>query len=234
MSPTRRFCKTTRVWKISVSIAPSILSIPDPHNMHVYEFQCAPAEGQSVVSRSPNVQSQNLWKYWSGIALMGQPTRCSENAVHWIRQHVHFFCPWTQVSIWFHWKFHGCWWSRSFDPFRLWIQSKGPDDPPGPQQLGYLNVVPACTSPPGMFKSPTFENFGQTVTKLNEMFKQNPLPGKHGVTSSQPVSVIPQHIDAVHWEVFSLCMALAALSPRSQGSVFLSFLNVQHKHVQHV
>jgi hypothetical protein len=62
--------------------------------------------------------------------------------------------------------------------FRLWFCSKDAGDTSEPQQLGYLSVVPTCLSAAGMFSKPKFENFAQTVDRINEMFRQNPIPGQ--------------------------------------------------------
>ncbi|ELU13029.1 hypothetical protein CAPTEDRAFT_225021 [Capitella teleta] len=61
---------------------------------------------------------------------------------------------------------------------RLWFCSKDAGDASEPQQLGYLSVVPTCLSAAGMFSKPKFENFAQTVDRINEMFRQNPIPGR--------------------------------------------------------
>ena len=61
--------------------------------------------------------------------------------------------------------------------FRLFIRSSGPGDPPTPHQIGYLNVVPACTDPGGVFSMPKFADFGTTIANINAMFRQNPIQG---------------------------------------------------------
>ena len=55
---------------------------------------------------------------------------------------------------------------------------KGPQDAPHPQQLGYLNVIPACIESGGFFSNPKFDTFGDTIGKVNQMFRQQPLPGE--------------------------------------------------------
>ena len=45
------------------------------------------------------------------------------------------------------------------------------------QQVGYLNVVPACLHPGGIFKRPKFDTITRTVIKLNTLLEQAPLPG---------------------------------------------------------
>ena len=46
-----------------------------------------------------------------------------------------------------------------------------------PQQLGYINVVPACKDMGGFLSSPTFDTFGETVSKINAMLTAQPIPG---------------------------------------------------------
>ena len=60
---------------------------------------------------------------------------------------------------------------------RLWMKPRSGQDGPGPSQIGHLNIVPACINPGGTFSMPVFENFGQTIARLNEMFKAQPLGG---------------------------------------------------------
>lgn len=47
-----------------------------------------------------------------------------------------------------------------------------PGDPLEPQQVGYVNVVPARN------EVGTFDSFGDTVRKFNLHLRQRPLPGK--------------------------------------------------------
>ncbi|KAI0217026.1 hypothetical protein LSAT2_031056 [Lamellibrachia satsuma] len=61
---------------------------------------------------------------------------------------------------------------------RIWISSKTAADMAEPQQLGYLNVVPACKDAGGFLTMPTFDTFGETVDKLNAMLSTRPLPGR--------------------------------------------------------
>ena len=51
-------------------------------------------------------------------------------------------------------------------------------DNPAPQQIGYLNVIPACTTPGGFLSLPQFENYGQTIIKLNQILQQQPIQGE--------------------------------------------------------
>lgn len=59
----------------------------------------------------------------------------------------------------------------------MWLIPKDYGDSMEPQQLGYINVVPACLDPGGVSKSPTFDSLSATLCKLNVMLKQKPLPG---------------------------------------------------------
>ena len=50
---------------------------------------------------------------------------------------------------------------------------KDADDPPEPQQLGYVNVVPSRN------EYGTFDSFGTTIKKFNAHLQQKPLPGMY-------------------------------------------------------
>jgi hypothetical protein len=63
---------------------------------------------------------------------------------------------------------------------RLWVVPKGAGDSPAPQQLGYLNVLPAQLSPGGFLSAAQFATYGETISRLNEMFQAQPLPGQLG------------------------------------------------------
>ncbi|KAI0212394.1 hypothetical protein LSAT2_002699 [Lamellibrachia satsuma] len=67
---------------------------------------------------------------------------------------------------------------------RIWITSKTAADMAEPQQIGYLNVVPACKDAGGFLTMPTFDTFGETVDKLNAMLSTRPLPGTSTVFNS--------------------------------------------------
>ena len=60
---------------------------------------------------------------------------------------------------------------------RLWICNKTPTDIPAPQQIGYLNIVPACVSQGGFLAQTQFESFAETIQKFNAMIAQQPIPG---------------------------------------------------------
>ncbi len=49
---------------------------------------------------------------------------------------------------------------------------KDDNDPPEPQQIGYINVIPARN------EGGVFDSFGDTVRKFNMHLRQRPLPGK--------------------------------------------------------
>ena len=61
--------------------------------------------------------------------------------------------------------------------FRVWVTSKEPDDMSRAQQIGHMNIVPICTDPGGVFTSPKFEPFGDTLDRLNQILKSRPLQG---------------------------------------------------------
>ncbi|KAK2192381.1 hypothetical protein NP493_30g00029 [Ridgeia piscesae] len=61
---------------------------------------------------------------------------------------------------------------------RIWIASKTAADVGEPQQLGYINVVPACQDSGGFLSLPTFDTLGETVSKMNAMLTAQPLPGR--------------------------------------------------------
>ena len=54
---------------------------------------------------------------------------------------------------------------------RLWIVHKDAGDAPEPQQLGYVNVIPARN------EYGVFDSFSETVTKFNQHLRSRPLPG---------------------------------------------------------
>ena len=60
---------------------------------------------------------------------------------------------------------------------RLWVEPKQSWDDSPVWQLGYINVVPACTHPGGVLDKPAFDSPSCTINKLNEMLQQRPLPG---------------------------------------------------------
>jgi len=53
----------------------------------------------------------------------------------------------------------------------LWIVPKGYGDSVEPQQIGYVNVVPARN------EFGVFDGFGDTVRKFNQHLRVHPLPG---------------------------------------------------------
>lgn len=54
---------------------------------------------------------------------------------------------------------------------RLWMVPKGYGDSVEPQQIGYVNVVPARN------EFGVFDGFGDTVRKFNQHLRVHPLPG---------------------------------------------------------
>ncbi len=50
-------------------------------------------------------------------------------------------------------------------------------DPPGPQQLGYLNIAPAEVSAGGGAQQTWFEDFPTTMHKFNQMLAGQPIQG---------------------------------------------------------
>ena len=65
-----------------------------------------------------------------------------------------------------------------FFHFRLWVEPKQSWDDSPIGQIGYINVVPACTSPGGVLEKPSFDTPLCTRNKLNQMLQQRPLPGE--------------------------------------------------------
>ena len=61
--------------------------------------------------------------------------------------------------------------------YRLWVEPKQSWDESPFWQLGYINVVPACTHPGGVLDKPAFDSPSCTMNKLNDMLQQRPLPG---------------------------------------------------------
>ena len=65
---------------------------------------------------------------------------------------------------------------------RLWVIPKDECDPPEPQQIAYVNVVPARS------EFGVFDSFGDTVRKFNLHLRQRPIPGE------VPVCVVTVHL----------------------------------------
>ena len=68
----------------------------------------------------------------------------------------------------------------NFDVYllRMWIASRDADDSVGVQQLGYVNIIPACIDHGGVTHEPRFESLDVTLDKLNAAFVEKPLPGQ--------------------------------------------------------
>ena len=58
--------------------------------------------------------------------------------------------------------------------------NKTPADDPEPQQIGYVNLVPRCTASGGGLSKPEFENFQQTIERLNAGIEHQPIKGLFG------------------------------------------------------
>ena len=69
---------------------------------------------------------------------------------------------------------------------RVWV---GPGDRDGGfkvgDQVGYLNVVPACLHPGGVTSNPQFDTIQTTVDKLNVLLKHRPIPGDHRIPQQE-------------------------------------------------
>ena len=52
-------------------------------------------------------------------------------------------------------------------------------DDPRPQQLGHLDILPAMSKPAGKVTPPEFEGYNETIERLNEKLKTNPIQGIH-------------------------------------------------------
>jgi len=75
-------------------------------------------------------------------------------------------CCWSDMCLRLYWLVVSC---RVV--WRLWIVPKGYGDSVEPQQIGYVNVVPARN------EFGVFDGFGDTVRKFNQHLRVHPLPG---------------------------------------------------------
>ena len=50
------------------------------------------------------------------------------------------------------------------------------------QQIGYINVVPACVNPGGVNSRPEFDSQSITLDKFNRLMKHRPMPGESNHT----------------------------------------------------
>jgi hypothetical protein len=55
---------------------------------------------------------------------------------------------------------------------RLWVIPKDESEPPEPQQIAYVNIVPARS------EFGVFDSFGDTVRKFNLHLRSRPIPGE--------------------------------------------------------
>ncbi|KAI0231165.1 hypothetical protein LSAT2_018495 [Lamellibrachia satsuma] len=55
---------------------------------------------------------------------------------------------------------------------KLWVVPRNRDDPPAPQQFGYVNIVPTRSA------HGVFDSFGETIRKFNSHLRKHPLPGR--------------------------------------------------------
>ena len=67
---------------------------------------------------------------------------------------------------------------RLYFKCRLWLTSRDPDDPPGPQQIAFINFIPQCVDQGGFFSGPKFEQFGDALNRMNENLKGQPIQGR--------------------------------------------------------
>lgn len=61
---------------------------------------------------------------------------------------------------------------------RLWTVLDEREGPP--QQLGYINIVPACTHWGDFLSTSTFQTFPETIAKANDRIRKHPIPGLTG------------------------------------------------------
>ncbi|XP_070579375.1 uncharacterized protein [Ptychodera flava] len=61
--------------------------------------------------------------------------------------------------------------------------------PGGPDQLGYINCVPACLKGGGWTHYPEFENLGVTLTNLNTFLQEKPIQGRIVTAETQEIKV---------------------------------------------
>ncbi len=73
---------------------------------------------------------------------------------------------------------------------RLWLTSRDPDEPAGPQQIGFINFIPQCVHEGGYFSGPKFEQFGDALNRMNESLRRQPIQGMY-----QPIqgTYVPAH-----------------------------------------
>ena len=57
-------------------------------------------------------------------------------------------------------------------------------------QIGYVNIVPACTHPGSIFRAPVFDSMTSTVEKLNKLLEKKPLPGDHELCARRDLVMI--------------------------------------------
>ena len=60
---------------------------------------------------------------------------------------------------------------------RVWIIEKHTGEPPEPQQIGYINVIPECIRPKEIWTKPIFASFPDTLNKFNTGLQMSPIPG---------------------------------------------------------
>ena len=84
---------------------------------------------------------------------------------------------------------------------RLWIVPKGYGDSVEPQQIGYVNVVPARN------EFGVFDGFGDTVRKFNQHLRVHPLPGTWR-------SITTSHAMMLYWYFLDVVLVIiAAMTP---------------------
>ncbi|XP_070579376.1 uncharacterized protein [Ptychodera flava] len=70
---------------------------------------------------------------------------------------------------------------------RLWFCPRR--SPGGPDQLGYINCVPACLRKGGWLHYPEFETMGVTLANLNRFLRERPIPGHIVTVETQDIKV---------------------------------------------
>ncbi|KAK8756468.1 hypothetical protein V5799_000827 [Amblyomma americanum] len=76
---------------------------------------------------------------------------------------------------------------------RLWLVPQLDQSRPA-QQLGYANLIPQQTAPPGMFSNPTFETLQELLERYNKHLAYQPAPGRVLAVETQEMKV-PSYSD---------------------------------------
>ena len=69
----------------------------------------------------------------------------------------------------------------------MWIRTRTKSDPPGPQSVNFINIVPRCVNPEGFnyMESPEFETLSIAISKFNTRLSNAPLKGNWSIEPFQ-------------------------------------------------